>query len=86
MKLGTVLVVVALAAIPAQVCKAGSRVPGEAAGEYAKHFKALRDLSVAVAEAMPAEQYGFKPHPESMNFGEVMAHIATTNYQFCAGG
>jgi uncharacterized damage-inducible protein DinB len=56
-----------------------------AAGEYAKHFDALWKLSVAVAEAMPADQYGFKPHPESMNFGELMAHIATTNFQFCAG-
>jgi len=56
-----------------------------AGGEYAKHFGALRQLSIAVAKAMPADQYGFKPHPESMTFGELMAHIATTNYQFCAG-
>jgi uncharacterized damage-inducible protein DinB len=60
----------------------GADVP---AAEYARHFKALSDLSVAVAQAMPPEKYGFKPHPESMNFGELMAHIATTNYQFCAG-
>jgi uncharacterized damage-inducible protein DinB len=57
----------------------------DAAGEYSKHFAALGQLSVAVAQAMPAEKYGFKPHPESMNFGQLMAHIATTNYQFCAG-
>lgn len=55
------------------------------AGEYSKHFDALSKLSVAVAEAMPPDQYGFRPHPESMNFGELMSHIATTNYQFCAG-
>jgi uncharacterized damage-inducible protein DinB len=56
-----------------------------AAGEYAKHFEALSKLSVAVAEAMPAEKYGFRPHPESMGFAALMVHIATTNYQFCAG-
>jgi len=60
-------------------------VPANAAGEYSKHFGALSELSVAVAQAMPPEQYGFRPHPESMNFGELMSHIATTNYQFCAG-
>jgi len=54
------------------------------AGEYAKHFRALEELSVAVANAMPVDQYGFKPHPESMDFGQLMSHIATTNYQFCA--
>jgi uncharacterized damage-inducible protein DinB len=56
-----------------------------AAAEYALHFPALSQLSIAVAEAMPAEKYGFRPHPESMTFGELISHIATTNYQFCAG-
>jgi uncharacterized damage-inducible protein DinB len=56
-----------------------------AAGEYSKHLDALSKLSVAVAEAMPADQCVFRPHPESMNFGELMAHIASTNFQFCAG-
>ncbi|HKW97899.1 MAG TPA: DinB family protein [Bryobacteraceae bacterium] len=56
-----------------------------AAGEYAKHFGALAKLSIAVAQAMPAEKYGFRPHPESMDFAQLMSHIATTNYQFCAG-
>jgi uncharacterized damage-inducible protein DinB len=59
--------------------------PSNAAGEYSKHFGALSKLSIAVAEAMPSDQYGFRPHPESMTFGELIAHIATTNYQFCAG-
>jgi uncharacterized damage-inducible protein DinB len=59
--------------------------PPTAAGEYAKHFAALSGLSVAVAQAMPADQYSFRPHPESMDFGQLMSHIATTNYQFCAG-
>ena len=61
---------------------------GSAAGEateYAKHFQTLSQLSIAVAEAMPADQYGFRPHPDSMDFGQLMSHIAATNYQFCAG-
>jgi uncharacterized damage-inducible protein DinB len=60
-------------------------LPTPAAAEYSTHFGALSKLSVAVAQAMPADQYGFRPHPESMNFGELMSHIAATNYQFCAG-
>jgi uncharacterized damage-inducible protein DinB len=59
--------------------------PSVPAGEYAKRFGALGKLSVAVAQAMPADDYSFRPHPESMTFGELMSHIATTNYQFCAG-
>jgi len=63
----------------------GACLRAEASTEYSKHFGALSQLSVAVAEAMPAEKYGFKPHPESMTFAELMSHIASTNYQFCAG-
>ena len=59
--------------------------PSNAAGEYAKYFAALSSLSVAVVNAMPPDQYGFRPHPDSMDFGQLMSHIATTNYQFCAG-
>jgi uncharacterized damage-inducible protein DinB len=59
-------------------------VPAHAAGEYFKHLGALSELSIAVAKSMPPEQYAFRPHPESMDFGELMSHIAVTNYQFCA--
>ncbi|HET6178924.1 MAG TPA: DinB family protein [Candidatus Sulfotelmatobacter sp.] len=59
--------------------------PANPAGEYSQHFDALSKLSVAVAAAMPPDQYSFKPHTESMNFGELMLHIASTNYAFCAG-
>jgi uncharacterized damage-inducible protein DinB len=63
-----------------------SPVPAQAATtEYSQHFAALRKLSVAVAEAMPPEQYTFRPDPGSMTFGALMSHIASTNYAFCAG-
>ena len=58
--------------------------PSTPAAEYATHFGALTKLSIAVAEAMPPDQYSFRPHPESMDFGQLLSHIATTNYQFCA--
>ena len=53
--------------------------------EYSQHLGALSKLSVAVAEAMPPERYTFRPDPGSMTFGEVMSHIASTNFAFCAG-
>jgi uncharacterized damage-inducible protein DinB len=59
--------------------------PEESPTEYSKHFGALSKLSVAVAEAMRPEPYAFRPDPGSMSFGELMSHIATTNYAFCAG-
>ncbi len=80
-------VVVALAVLfPVRLSIADTGAPSENAGsEYSKHLGALSKLSIAVAEAMPPEQYDFRPHPESMTFHQLMSHIATTNYQFCAG-
>jgi uncharacterized damage-inducible protein DinB len=49
-----------------------------------KHWKATAELTLAVAKAMPAEDYGFKPNPEEMSFGQLMAHIALANRGACA--
>ena len=71
--------------IPAPPTGHASAAPAPGASEYARHFAVLEKLSVAAAQAMPADDYFFRPHPESMTFGELMSHIAANNYQFCAG-
>jgi uncharacterized damage-inducible protein DinB len=50
----------------------------------AKHWKTSGEFTVAVAEAMPAENYDFRPVPAEMSFGELMAHIAGVNENACA--
>ena len=40
---------------------------------------------VSSAESMPADKWGFKPTPEVMSFGEIMAHIADDNSISCGG-
>jgi uncharacterized damage-inducible protein DinB len=49
-----------------------------------KHWKVTGDLSLAVAEAMPAADYNFRPNPEEMSFGQLMAHIALADRGACA--
>ncbi|MEO6864312.1 MAG: DinB family protein [Gemmatimonadaceae bacterium] len=44
---------------------------------------AQRNL-VAAAEAMPADKYGYKPTPAQMSFGQLVLHVAGTNYFMCA--
>jgi uncharacterized damage-inducible protein DinB len=75
--------VVVLISLAASAADQGGTNP--AAGEYAKHWAAMAQLSVAVAQAMPPDEYGFRPDPPSMNFGELMSHITQTNYGYCAG-
>jgi uncharacterized damage-inducible protein DinB len=51
---------------------------------FVKHWQISKEFTLAVAEAMPAEQYNFKPTAEEMSFGQLMAHIAAQNSDSCA--
>jgi uncharacterized damage-inducible protein DinB len=50
----------------------------------AKHWKTSGEFTIAVANAMPAEDYSFRPNPEEMSFGELIAHIAAVNENACS--
>jgi len=50
----------------------------------AKHWKVTADFTIAVAEKMPADSYGFKPVPEELSFGQLMVQIAGANMSACA--
>jgi uncharacterized damage-inducible protein DinB len=64
--------------------KAEAASPGAFVVDLEKHWTTAQGLAVAVAEAMPAEDYSFKPVPEEMSFGEQIMHIAEANYGYCA--
>jgi uncharacterized damage-inducible protein DinB len=49
-----------------------------------KHWKTSADFTLAVARAMPADSYDFRPVPEEMSFGQLMAHIGGINLNACA--
>jgi len=51
---------------------------------FAKHWQIAKEFTLAVAEAMPAESYDFKPNPEELSFGRLMTHIAAQNSDSCA--
>jgi hypothetical protein len=47
--------------------------------EFVNDWKISKQFTIDVANAMPAEFYGFKPNPEEMTFGKQMIHIAGGN-------
>jgi uncharacterized damage-inducible protein DinB len=49
-----------------------------------KHWQVSKDLSLAVANAMPAGEYDFKATPPEMSFGEQMNHIALADANYCS--
>ena len=48
------------------------------------HWKTSKEFTLAVAEAMPADSYDFKPNPEEMSFGALMIHIGDEISHDCA--
>jgi len=69
---------VVLAALPLTAADDNSKAV------FAKHWQTSKEFTLAVAQAMPAESYDFKPNPAEMSFGELMIHIADQNSQDCA--
>src|SRR5438309_2071227 len=53
-----------------------------------KHWKVSGDFTIAVAKLMPAEDYGFKPVPAELSFGQVLSQVGRANLNACsnAGG
>ncbi len=46
---------------------------------FLQHWEVERGYTLAVAEAMPAEHYNFKPNPVQRSFGEQLIHLAAAN-------
>jgi hypothetical protein len=49
-----------------------------------KHWKVTGDFTIAVAKLMPADQYGFRPVPIELSFGQLMVQIAAANVGACS--
>lgn len=55
-------------------------MPADVTTVLASAWKQNKDLTMAYAEAMPEEHYGFKPTPDIRSFAEQLLHIAGANY------
>jgi uncharacterized damage-inducible protein DinB len=53
------------------------------APELARSFRVVRANTLAIAEEIPEERYGFRPTPESRSVAETLAHIAVASQAAC---
>ena len=47
-------------------------------------YERMKEYLLRSAEQMPEEHYAFKPTPVVRSFGQVVGHVASTQYVFCA--
>jgi len=47
-------------------------------------FPGRQKNTIAAVEAMPAEKFSYKPSPDQMSFGHLVAHMIESNNAFCS--
>jgi uncharacterized damage-inducible protein DinB len=70
------------------VCAVSAQGPAAAQNPIAAGQKMLysmiKDNIVRSAEKMPEANYSFKPTPEVRSFGQLIGHVADSQYLFCS--
>lgn len=54
-----------------------ARAAGKAPAVLLSHWETGKTFTMKVADAMPAEDYSFKPTPPMRSYGELMVHMAS---------
>lgn len=83
---------VLFAAVVGAAVTFAQETPAAAAGAPANPISAsekgvygyVSGIVVAAAEKMPEENYSFKPTPDVRSFGQLVGHVADSQYFFCA--
>lgn len=79
--LSAALMALCAAALPAMAVAQSANPVSEA---LRAQLKSASGKMVAAAKLMPADKFSYKPTPESMAFGQLTLHIATSNDGTCA--
>ena len=81
--LGTALALAAVSAMPL-LAQAPARQPDVMVATMQMGAKHIRTMFAIAADSMAESDFSFKPTPEVRSFGQLLAHVAASNYLFCA--
>lgn len=56
-----------------------------AVGSIVPLYKTVMGYIIASAEQMPEESFSYRPTPEVRTFGQIVGHVAMSQYWFCNG-
>jgi uncharacterized damage-inducible protein DinB len=77
----------ALAVVPfAALAQGSAAAPANPISDSEKRIYAMLSSGTvtAAAEKMPEEYYSFKPTPDVRSFGQLVGHVADSQYYFCS--
>lgn len=79
-----ILVFAAFTALPVAALAQGPAPANPISDSTKRVYGMLGGVVIAAAEKMPEENYSFKPTPDVRSFGQLVGHLADSNYYFCA--
>ena len=71
-------------ALGAQAPARTSKAPASVMDDVRSRWKGSTDYLARSAAAVPESSYTFRPTPAVRTFGELIAHVAGSQYSFCA--
>lgn len=77
----TILLIAALVLAPISASLAQTKNPVSTA--LKDTLPGRQKNTVAAVEEMPADKFGYKPTPDQMTFGHLVAHMIEANYLLC---
>jgi uncharacterized damage-inducible protein DinB len=79
---GSILVLSIAAAAGAQPATSSGTMPAGFRTEFLEQFNSSMSKFIALADAMPAEKYGWSPGAGVMSVAKVYAHVAHYNFRY----
>lgn len=70
---------------PAEAAAGPAQASHAVVGSIAPLFEMVKGYIIAAAEQMPEGGYGYQPTPEVRTFGQIVGHVAMSQYWFCNG-
>ena len=80
----SIVVLVALSSLAQEAAKPEPAKRQPLHESLQKMYDSVKRNLVEAAEVMPEDQYGFKPTPDVRSFGEIVGHVASSQYFFCS--
>ena len=63
---------------------AAAQIKNPVANALKDTFPNRQKNTIAAVEAMPADKFNYKPTPDQMTFGHLVAHMVEANYGLCS--
>ena len=78
------VVAVAVAAVAGARAQAQSQASNPLSAGAKRTYDIIKGYTIKAAAKMPEEHYAFKPTPDVRSFGQLLGHVADSNFVFCA--